>query len=136
MSLVEMLLGSVLLFAAASSMISVCLSNSRLRRIDSERALAFIACRNQIEEVRSLPFVTIPTLDGLGFDVPASNGGAGGLRPRDGDADGLPGQFVVTTEDSFGSQTLYRVRAVVHWEGIAGEQEFELDALIADRGAL
>lgn len=132
-SLIELLIGTVVLVAMIVPTVSVCVQNSRLRRLDAEIELAFAACRNRLEEARALPFATIPTLHGRGFEVPGPNGIGNGLAPRAGDADGLPGEFEVTTVDTSGAETLYRVRAISRWQGVLGDQELQLDVFMTNR---
>jgi hypothetical protein len=42
--------------------------HARLRQIDGERVLAFAACRNNFEELRSIPFSSLPAMHGVDFD--------------------------------------------------------------------
>ncbi|MFQ5503624.1 MAG: hypothetical protein ACE5F1_02375, partial [Planctomycetota bacterium] len=80
-SLVELMIGTVIVITMLGGILSLCLQHARQRRIDAELHLAFVACRNNLEELRSVPFSDLPSLDGRGFDVPASDGSPGGLRP-------------------------------------------------------
>lgn len=124
------MVASVLVIGATLSMTS---QHAKLRRADRERNLALVACRNNLEELRSVPFTSLPAMDGVGFDVPGSTGAPGGLEPLPGDADGLPGQFSVTVDQASGGSILYLVRATVTWSGSLGEQTFELETLIGER---
>lgn len=133
-SLVELSIAVVILVATLIPVVSICHQGARLRQLDAELSLAFQACSNNLEEVRSLPFAQVAAAHGRGFDVPGSNGAPGGLRARGGDADGLPGEIAVAVEETSGGQTLYRVTATVLWRGGSGEQELRLDTLIANKG--
>lgn len=135
-SLVELVVGTVLIATVLGPAITLSLTHSRLRTLDGEVALAFAACRNAIEQVRAMTFADVPTLDGRGFSVPGPDGSANGLSARAGDSDGMPGRFTVTVDRSFGGEVLYRVHVAVAWTGCAGEQERHLETLIANRSPL
>ena len=124
---------TVVLVVAVGTTISLSLQHSRLRRLSGENDLASIACRNNLEDLRSVKFADLKTLNNTGFDVPAVNGSPGGLRPVPGDADGLAGRFRVTEEAKSGSDILYRVVAEVTWVGVAGRRTIEFTSLFADR---
>ncbi|MCA8973241.1 MAG: hypothetical protein KDC98_00900 [Planctomycetes bacterium] len=110
-------------------------SQTRLRRMTLEQNLAMIACRSTIESMRDVAFSTLPTLDGVGFDIPGVNGEPGALRALPGDADGLPGLITVAVESSSGGETLYRITLAVDWLGAAGEQHYDSISLMAERKA-
>ena len=101
--------------------------------MSEETNLAAIACRNNLEDLRSVGFATLPTLHGQGFDVPGVNGSPGGLRPVPGDLDGLPGEFLVIVDQTSGGETLYRVVAQVTWVGATGRRTIAFNSLFADR---
>lgn len=108
-------------------------SHSSQRRIHGERLLAMSACRNTLEQMRSLPFSSLPTLHGTGFDVPGQDGQPRGLSPRPGDVDGLPGEISVTVNRQSGGTVLYRVRARVLWQGATRGGEFVMETLMGER---
>ena len=107
--------------------------HGRQRRANAELSLAMGACRNTLEELRSVDFSTLPSVNGQGFDVPAFDGSPSGLPPAEGDLDGLPGLITITVEETDGTDTLYRVRAAVEWKGINPNRRFVLETLFADR---
>ena len=115
------------------AILSVVLQSSKTRRLDSEINLAFVACRNNLDELRSIPFAQLAAMDGQGFDVPGVNGSPGGLQPVPGDPDGLPGQFTVVVDKTGGGKTLYRVSATVIWTGVLRRKQFVLETLIGER---
>ena len=131
--LVELMFGIIVLAVAIGTSVSLSLQHSRLRRMNEETNLAAIVCRNNLEDLRSVRFVDLPTLDGVGFDVPSVNGSPGGLRPVPGDADGLPGEFIVVVDQTSGGEILYRVIVEVRWVGASGRRTIAFTSLFADR---
>ena len=131
--LLEFVIGSLAVVLALGAVISAVLQVSRLRKVDEELNLAYIACMSNIEDLRSVPLADLPAMNGVGFDVPALNGTLGGLTPLPGDADGLAGQFTVTMDKTGGGTTLYRVVTEVQWIGTAGRQSFRLESLMGQR---
>jgi hypothetical protein len=132
-SLVELMIGAALVFVALQSVTLTMVSQGNLRRTSEEQSLAMVACRNNLEAVRNLPLAELPALHGAGFDVPDLAGHPGVLQPLAGDEDGLPGQFLVTVDQTSAGETIYLVRMVVDWYGIGGKQQFELKSLVAAR---
>jgi type II secretory pathway pseudopilin PulG len=132
-SLIDLMFAAAAIITMLLAVSTAVTSQSRTRRLAEERNLAMVACRNATEELRNQPFASLPALDGTGFDIPGTNGGAGGLRPVPGDADGLPGQFSVAVDQSSAGETLYRITVRVDWTGVNGRQHFELMTLVADR---
>ena len=132
-SLIELLLGTLAVIVCLGAVIMATLQIGRVRMVDEELNLAYMACMNSLEDLRSVPFADLPTLNGVGFDVPALNGTPNGLAPVPGDPDGLPGQFIVTVDNTGGGTTLYRVTAEVQWVGSSGRNEFKLDTLVGER---
>lgn len=132
-SLVEVMIGMVTSVLVVGSTLSMTLQHAKLRKVDEEVELALKACRNNLEELRSVPIANLPAMNGVGFDVPGKNGAAGGLHAVPGDADGLPGQFTVTVDQTAGGKTIYRVRATVTWTGTQRRQTFELETLMGPR---
>lgn len=125
--------------AAAVTIVSAVLTatvrHSNHRQSNQERELASLAALDTLERVRSVPFSALPGMDGTGFDVLDPNGNPGGLRPVDGDLDGLPGQLIVRPEPggTIGSETIYRVIAVVEWAGIRDRNRIEFGQLMVER---
>jgi type II secretory pathway pseudopilin PulG len=134
-SLVELMLGAAIVITLLLAISTSVVSQTRLRRLSEERNLAMVACRNTLESMRDVTFATLPSLNGNGFDIPGNNGGAGGLSPVAGDADGLPGRITVTVDQSSGSEKLYLITLRVDWTGINGTQHFEMKSLMAERKA-
>ena len=132
-SLVELMLGVVMSVLVIGATLSMSLHVAKLRRVDQEINLALVACRNNLEELRSVPFSTLPTMNGVGFDVAGKNGAPGGLKAVPGDADGLPGQFTVTVDQTTGAETIYLVKATVTWSGSSKRQRFELETMMRER---
>ena len=116
-SLVELLLLASIALVAILAVLTGVVQHSSHRRGTSERMLAATACRNTLEELRMVDFATLPGLHGSGFDVPGPEGEPGGLRPRAGDADGLPGEISIVEDQRVGSHVLYRVQVRVAWRG-------------------
>lgn len=133
MTLVEVTIATTLVMVLLAAISSATTSQGRLRRLAEERNLAMVAARNTLEEVRNTDFEVLPTLDGRAFDVAGSNGGAGGLRPVPGDADGLPGRISVATDQSSSGETLYMVSVTVDWDGSGGAQHLAFSSLVAQR---
>ena len=106
---------------------------TQLRQSDAELSLAYAACQSQLEALRRVPFAQLEAVDGSGFDVLGPDGAPGGLRPMADDGDGLPGQFTVTIDKASGDVVLYRVTAIVAWQGTLRDQTFELETLMGAR---
>lgn len=132
-SLVELLVGTLTVIVCLGAVINVCLQSGRVRQVDEEINLAYMACMNNLEDLRTVPFSDLPTLDGKGFGVPALNGAPNGLVPEPGDDDDLPGKLIITVDGTGGGTTLYHVIAEVRWLGSAGRRRFHLETLIGER---
>ena len=132
-SLVEFMIALGASVLIIGSTLAMTVHNAKLRKVDEEVHLALSACRNNLEEMRSLPLTSLPALHGTGFDVPGPNGEPGGLAPVAGDADGLPGIFSVTVDQTAGGETVFHVRATVTWTGSMKAQTFDLETLIGTR---
>ncbi len=132
-ALLELMIGSILVFMTFLSVTIMMTSQGNLRRTSEEQSLAMIACRNNLESIRNVPLSELPALHEVGFDVPDLAGHPGVLQPLPGDADGLPGQFLISVDQTLAGETIYLVRMVVSWYGISGRQEFEVRSLVASR---
>ena len=132
-SLIELLLSIVAAVVILGAVLSASLYHASERKTNAALNLALVACTNNLEEMRTLPFGLVPTMDGVGFDVPGINGAPGGLQPVSGDADGLPGEISVTVDKSSGGTILYLVKASVIWTGAIGRQRVEMECLLGDR---
>ncbi|MFQ5505081.1 MAG: hypothetical protein ACE5F1_09835 [Planctomycetota bacterium] len=132
-SLIELMIGSSFVAAVLIAIVYAVVRLSGLRRVDQELDMAFVACRNNLEELRNLPFTQVPAMQGVGFDVPSPGGSPGGLTPLPGDADGLPGRFTVVVDKQSGGEILYNIIVAVDWKGVSGRQHFELRSLMAER---
>jgi hypothetical protein len=132
-SLVEL---TVLLVAAAllvGSTLSGVVSHGIQRRIHGEQILAMSACRNTLETLRSVPFTTLPSFHGTGFDVPGQDGQPRGLSPVPGDLDGLPGEISVQLNRQSGGAILYTVTARARWLGATRGGDFKMTAVMGER---
>ena len=132
-SLMELLVSIVAAVVILGAVLSAMLHHAAERRTNAELNLALVACTNNLDELRSLPFSLVPTMDGVGFDVPGIDGQPGGLEPLPGDPDGLPGGFSVTMDQTSGGVVLYLVTATVNWNGARGRQRVELESLVGER---
>lgn len=131
-SLVELLVGTLTVIVCLGAVINVCLQSGRVRQVDEEINLAYMACMNNLEDLRTVPFSDLAALNGTNFDVPALNGTPNGLTPQPGDTDGL-GKIIITVDGTGGGTTLYHVIAEVRWVGSAGRRRFQLETLIGER---
>lgn len=132
-SLIELMVVTVACVLVVGAALSMTTHQARQRKADQEVRLAMLACRNSLEELRSLPVPDLPTINGVGFDVPGKNGNPGGLTPVPGDKDGLPGEFRVVVDKTTGGKTLYRVTASVTWTGTSRTQTFQLQTMMGGR---
>ena len=132
-SLLELMISILAAVVILGAVLSAALHHASERKSNAELNLALVACTNNLEEMRSIPFEDLPGLDGEGFDIPGINGEPGGLQPLPGDLDGMPGQLTVVTDKSSGGVVLYLVRATVTWAGTLGRQRVELDTLMGER---
>ena len=132
-SLTELMIGLLVCVFVVGSALAMTVHQARLRKADGELNLAMLACRNSLEELRSLDFLTLPSMDGVGFDVPGPNGEPLGLTPVAGDTDGLAGEFAITVDKTTGTAILYRVKAMVVWTGSLDRQTFELSTIMGPR---
>jgi hypothetical protein len=132
-SLLELMISILAAVVILGAVLSASLHHASERKSNAELNLALVACTNNLEEMRSIPFEDLPGLDGEGFDIPGINGEPAGLQPLPGDLDGMPGQLTVVTDQSSGAVVLYLVRATVTWAGTLGRQRVELETLMGDR---
>ncbi len=135
MTLIELTMSIILVSLLIISVVKLASQQATGRRTIEESRMAFLACRNALEEMRLVPFEDYPTMNGQGFDVPGFNGEAGALTPLAGDLDDLPGQFIVTVDQSSAGETIYWITARVTWRGNRGQQTFELRRLMANRSS-
>ena len=61
-SLVELMIGMVASVLVIGSLLSMTTQQANLRKVDQEIHLALLACRNNLEELRSLPIATLPAM--------------------------------------------------------------------------
>ena len=132
-ALLELIIGTAVIATSLGAIVSLTVRQSKLRRADSELHLALTACRTTLESLRTMKLTDIEALNGTGFDALDLLGKAGGLRAVPGDADGLPGILIVTTDKTSGAVKLLHVVARVTWAGAAGRQRFEMKTLIGER---
>jgi hypothetical protein len=130
LSLVELMMATVLTVIGLVAILNSCLRLHSLQRLDGEIACAARACRNLIDQLRTLPLAQVSSRDGSGFAVPGADGVSALLQPQQGDADGLPGRLVVRQERAVGGRSLYRVEAHVLWNGVSGDQAIQFTTMI------
>src|SRR5262245_36367835 len=95
--------------------------------------LAFDACRNVLEDLRSKPIADIAAANGQGFTVVGASGLGVGLQPRPGDAAGRAGLITASTYRVYGTNTLYRVTVAVDWTGAAPKGHVHVTTLMGQR---
>ncbi len=132
-SLVELMLGLVASVLVVGAILSMTVHDARHNKANQEVHLAFVACSNNLEELRTVPIASLPSFHGVGFDIPGPNGEAGGLNPVPDDDDGLAGRFSVTVDQTSYGRAVYVVRATVTWEGSLRPQSFALETLMGKR---
>ncbi len=133
-SLIELLLGiSVAILLVGSALTGVA-SHQTQRRMHGERTLAMCACRNTLEQLRSVDISALPSYDGQSFDVPGQNGETRGLTCQPGDADGFAGEISVTAHPrSQAGNELYVVRTTARWRGATRGGTLTLQTLMGER---
>ena len=132
-SLLEVMIATAVALVLLGAVLSVVIQQGRQRQANTESSLALSAALNNLEQLRTVPATTLLTLNGTGFDAPGSNGAPGGLQPVPGDIDGLPGEFLVSVDQSAAGVDLYRVVATVTWRGVTGRRRVTLQALMGER---
>ena len=124
---------AVFILVFLNALITVAVRQGVHRQTNLETSLAMTAALHNLEQIRSVPFAVMPTLDGAGFDVLSLNQEPGGLRAISGDDDGLPGQLSVKVDQSADGATIYLVTATVSWTGVSKNRELRFDTLIGER---
>ena len=132
-SLIELIIATSIALVLVSAVMHISVHSSKVRKADAEIHLAWSACRNVIEEVRTLPVSQILALNGTGFDVPGPNGETKGLNVVKSNTSGLTGVITAIVEVTAPLCTMYRVTATVNWTGVSGEQDFSLQTLVVKR---
>src|SRR5262245_6307982 len=132
-SLVELivLLGATTVIVCA--LLAGIVSMNTERQVRDEEMLAFDACRNALEDLRSQPIASVAAANGHGFAVVGASGSGIGLQPRPGDADGLVGLITVTSYRVYGANTLYRVTVACDWTGAAPKGHVHVTTLMGQR---
>jgi type II secretory pathway pseudopilin PulG len=128
-SIVELMIGTVLIVVGLVGIMSSTVRLHGLQRMDTEIGHAYRACCTNLEELRTVPIQNLPGLDGRGFAVPGPDGVTPALRAVPGDADGLPGAIHVVLDQSIAGRRLYRISAVVTWQGASGRHSVDLMTL-------
>ena len=132
-TLLELLIATIVTVTGLVTIMTGVVQVNKLKRLDEELTIAFIACRESLDELRSTPFANLPSLDGQGFDVPAMDGSASGLTCVPEDPDNLAGRFTVVIDKTAGGSTLYMVTTTVTWVGVRGRQEVKLQTIVGER---
>lgn len=132
-SLVELTVAIAAAVTIACAVMTATVRHSTHRQANEERNLASLAALDTLERMRSVPFGSLASMHGTGFDVLGSNGAPGGLRPVEGDADGLPGRLIVQPERAFGGETIWSVTAVVEWAGLRPSNRLDFRQLMVER---
>lgn len=132
-SLVELMIAAIVSLVLIGAVLSTVIQQGHQRQSTTETSLAVGAALNILEQLRTVDEATIPMLDGVGFDIPGSNGRPRGLTPQPGDTDGRPGQLSVFVDQDTAGVRLYRVVATVAWTGVSGKRRIRLQALMGER---
>jgi hypothetical protein len=127
---IELMMGVVLALTILGGAVTMVASNSKLRRTDEEQLAAFRACRDKIEELRSLDFAQLLAQHDADFVV---DGPGKKLAAVPGDADGRPGEVSVVEHEKVGSEIIYRVTVTVTWTGLSPRRSYSMSCLMADR---
>jgi hypothetical protein len=128
-SLVEIMIGTLLIAVGLLGIMESCTRLHDLQRLDTEIGMAYNACRSNLEQLHDVPLAELEALDGKGFVVPGADGATPGLRAVPGDPDGLPGEIHVSLVDTAAGRSLYRIRAAVSWYGSSKQHAIELTTL-------
>lgn len=102
LTLLEIIIAMGILVIAIIGIMSALVSAVRVDEATAEQIRALNACKSKIEEMKTVPFAEAwarfnsnPADDpGGAGTAPGCNFAVAGLRPRTGDADGLPGQVL------------------------------------------
>jgi type II secretory pathway pseudopilin PulG len=166
LTLLEIIIAMGILVVAIIGIMSALVSAIRVDEATAEQIRALNACKSTIEQMKTVPFaeawarfnaVAGDDPGGAGT-APGANFAVAGLRPRTGDADGLPGQIIfpeignVLCETVIDARlgmprdlngngnaldvnvsTTYRllpVRVVVDWQGSKGAGHVELTTFL------
>lgn len=132
-SLLELMLVVSLVLVLLGGILTGVVSHQRQRQSTIERQLALAACRNTLEQLRSVDIADLPALDGSGFDVPGPDGRPGGLQPRAGDPDGLVGEIRVVLDTTAGTESIYIVSVGAQWRGSGPNGDLRLHCLLGRR---
>jgi hypothetical protein len=132
-SLVELIVLLAATTVIVCALLSGIVSMNKGRQVRDEETLAFDACRNVLEDLRSQPIASVAAANGRGFAVVGASGSGVGLQPRPGDADGLAGRITVTSYRVYGTNTLYRVTVAVDWAGAAPKGHVHVTTLMGQR---
>lgn len=131
--LLELVFAITIALVVGGAMVSTTVRQSAHRAVNLETTLASNAIADVFARLRAAPFAALPSLHGIGFDVPSQHGQPGGLTPVPGDPDGLPGRIEVAVSVSAGPAVLYRVTVSVHWTGAIGARRETIVGLIGER---
>lgn len=123
-SMIDLVGGVVLSVIALGGVITTTIAASKLRRVDQELVLAHQACRSKIEQISDLTSAQIAAQNGTTFIVDGDADGTNDLQPQPGSTQ--PGSVTVTTAETDGTNTLYRVTVLVRWTGAQGARSYSM----------
>lgn len=135
MSLLELVLGMLLLLVAIGGAYGMSTQASRQRRVDDEQRQAFVTCRSQMDALRALAPAALPAQNGRRFPVDLDGDGINDLQAVAGTPGGLTGQIRIQTVSSSGGESLYRATLTVTWLGVSGLRTFSMQSLLSNRFA-
>lgn len=130
-SLVEAVLGLVLIVVALQTAIPLAMSSSQVSSLVLENHMARIEARRKIDEIRDADFASIQgTYDGQGFDVDVDQDGTRDLTP----VRGASQVGTVTVGEVPGGYLLgeaLQVTVTLRWQSTKGDHTFRLTTTIA-----
>lgn len=113
--LLELVMAAALALIVIGAVVSAASRQGAHRRVNLDTTLVTNAIVDVFARLRTVPFSTLPSYHGTGFQVANHLGTAIGLSPVPGDPDGLPGHIAVTVAESSGPAVLHRVEVSVEW---------------------
>lgn len=121
----ETLCAATLLLIAVLTLAQVSAATGRLHQQGREKSAALHAIEREFAAIENTAFTAIvPNWNGVGFRVTAPPMPGDALHAQPGDADGLPGQVLVTAPNGDPNR-LIEVTVRVSWQGVAGNQNLQ-----------